>query len=376
MKSGIVGTLIDTLRLPGSEPDNLAARWKNVPTAGLASLVAYEGAAVWLYRRLRATGAIESVPGEFAAELRRQAMEAAGLGMQIEEAAVEVLQLLTRAGLPVVLIKGMARRALARRYPYLDARPTCDVDLLVEESRVREAFSLLRSSGYVEAKPGSAVHHHFPPLWNEHRVAVELHWSTARWTSSATAWKRATEGGQELEWRGLQVRTPSPTELAWNAAYHAVTPSESIVVGFRLQHFLEAAALEAGAAGIDWESLWHRAAREMIAEPESRESLPPHLIRRWMSSARALGSCEPILPWGKGIDLSALLGWRLLVLRSRERLGRAVSDRFMEEGPRTLIGAPIESSHNVIWPKRLRRRTATVGSRVIFRTWRLVRKRQ
>ncbi len=336
----------------------------------MASLVAYEGAAVWLYRRLRATGAIEAVPDEFVAELKRQAFLATGIGMRIEEAAVEVLQILARARIPVVLIKGIARKALARQYPYLDARATSDVDLLVEESRVHVAFSLLCSLGYVEAKPGSAVHHHLPPLWNEHRVAVELHWSTARWTSPATAWKRATEQGLELEWRGLQVRTPSPTELAWNAAYHAVTPSESIVVGFRLQHFLEAAALEAGAAGIDWELLWHRAAREMIAEPESRESLPPHLIRRWMSSARALGSSGSIPAGVNGLDLPALLGWRLLVLRSRKRLGRALSDRFMEEGPRTLIGAPIEKSPDVFWPKRLRRRTATVGSRIVFKTWR------
>lgn len=372
MKSGVVRTLIDTLRLAGPEPDNLGARWRNAPTAGLASLVAYEGAAVWLYRRLRATGAIEAVPDEFAAELKRQALEAAGLGMHIEEAAIEVLHLLTRAGIPVVLMKGMARRALAGRYPYLDARPTHDVDLLVEETRVHEAFHLLRASGYVEAKPGAAINHHLPPLWNEQRVSIELHFSTSRRTAPALAWRRATTCGLEVEWMGQTVRTPSPTELAWHSAHHAVALSESIVVGFRLQHFLEVAALESGAAGIDWGELWHRSQRELIADPGSGRPLPRHIIRRWMGSARALGSSGPIQPQGGDeVDLAGLLGWRLSVLRSRQHLRRSLSERFMEEGPRTLIGAPIEGSPpNVPWPKKFRRRTAAIGSRVIFRTWR------
>ncbi len=50
--------LAHTLRLGGGlGPEPLAARWREVPTTGLARLVDFEGCALWLERRLRQIGA-------------------------------------------------------------------------------------------------------------------------------------------------------------------------------------------------------------------------------------------------------------------------------------------------------------------------------
>lgn len=371
MSNGLIPLLLDTLQLGDAARSDLPARWRVASCRGLSELIAYEGAGLWLYRRLRATGALESLPEPVADELRQRAFATAGMGMRIEEAAADAHQVLFRAGIPVVLIKGMARRALAGRYPYLDARPTSDVDLLVEESRVREAFDRLRAAGYAEVKKDADIQHHLPTLWNEHRVGIELHFSTSRWTAPAVAWQRATSGGLEVEWMGQTVRTPSPTELAWHAAHHAIALGNSIVLGFRLQHFLEAAALAAGGADIAWNLLGERAERERPIDPETEEALPPQVMHQWLSAAQSLGGAARNPEAPHVFDLAGLLRWRLAVQRARARLGASLVEHFLEEGPRALVGAPLEgSAPGVSWPKLLRRRTAAIGSRAIFRVWR------
>jgi len=364
----LVPVLLETLRF-GAVPADPAGRWEGVPLDGLDRLLAYEGAELWLFRRWRSTGAIDRLPEAATTTLRQRAIEISGVSLRIEEAAVQVLSLLRGAGIPVTLIKGMARKALAATCPYLDARGTQDVDLLVEESRVHEAQHLLMAAGYEEAKPGEALHHHLPALWNEARVGVELHWTTSRTEPGGTIWRRFHEAGTVIEWHGHQVRVPPATELAWHAAHHAVAPAESVVTGFRLTHFLEVAALEAASAPIDWDELMRRARETTLLPPDADVPVPAHLVERWLGMARWLGGGNPLPERGR--ELEALLTWRLLVLTHRPRMGRALFARCMEEGPRALIGAPAEPLlPGVSWLGRTRRVIATGGTRLIFRTWR------
>lgn len=278
-----------------------------------------------------------------------------------------MLARLAGAGIPVVLIKGVARRALAARYPLLDARLTRDVDLLLPAAELPAAFELLRSAGYVPADRAFEAAPHLPPLWNERRVAVELHGSPSLQVPPPVAWARATAGGLEFNWNGLPVRTPPPTELVWQAAQHAT--SRSFAEGFRLRNFLEAAALIAGGAPIDWEEIAGRIRTEPAGDPASGHPLPASVLTAWLAASRALAGA----PQGQ-FDLVALLEWRLFVLSARGRLGRRMADRLLEEAPRALAGAPPAGPPaDVAGWRRFRRPASGRIARGAFAAWRKLR---
>jgi hypothetical protein len=305
--------------------------------------------------------------------LRAQAFEAAGLRMRIEEEAAAVLGLLASEGIPVILIKGVARCALAQRYPYLDARATRDVDLLLPQGTIQAAHDLLQTRGYVPTRmreEGEPEHHHLQALRNERNVAVELHESNSVRVPAEVAWARATERSEELEWAGLRVRVPCPTEIVWSAIAHGLADG---IRGFRLERFLEVAALVSGAAPVDWPTIRERSESREACHPSTPAGAEAALPLGWLNAALVFvdSPLRPAALAGPGIDLTGLMEWRLLVLRARQRLGRAFTERLMEEGPRILLGLPIrESPPDTSWPGRLRRRTAGRASRVLFRAWR------
>lgn len=354
----------------GNPSPALGERWATHRVDALPDLLAYEGAGIWLFRRLRALGILGTFPQEFRERLKALAFDAAARGMQVEEEAVSVLRLLGGAGIPVVLIKGVARRALAPRFPHLDARGTNDVDLLLPADRIQEGQDLLLNRGYSPTPslvPGTD-HHHLQSLWNERRVAVELHRSTSARLPPALAWSRATHGGQELEWAGVLVRVASPSELAWAAVTHAL--NDSITHGYRLQHFLEVAALAAVPGGVDWSLVMERTGAGEAFDELSGETYSRDVVLRWIDGALQLVATEAKPEGTVAFDLASLLAWRLTILQSRGRLGRALSDRLLEEGARALIGlGPASLPAGISGLPVLRRRAADGMSRVAFRCW-------
>jgi hypothetical protein len=335
----------------------------------LMALLRYEDGSLWLYQRLQQTHAWAALPKSLQEDLRARALEAAAIGLRVDEEARSVLARLSRAGIPAILIKGVARRALAARYPLLGARLTRDVDLLLPSAELPAAFELLRGAGYEPAERAFEAAPHLPPLWNERRVAVELHGSSSLRVPASLAWARATAGGLEVDWDGLPVRTPSPTELLWQAAQHAL--SRSFAEGFRLRNFLEAAALLAGGAPIDWEEIAERLRAEPAHDPASGHPVPASVLTAWLGAGRALaGAPCPRTPF----DLVALLEWRLLVLSSRERLGPRMAERLLEEAPRVLAGAPPAGPPaGVAGWRRLRRPASAWIARGAFAAWRTLR---
>ena len=341
--------------------------------------MAYEGAGIWLFRRLRALRIFETLPAGFREQLKAQAFAAAMRGLRVEEEAIATLRLFGAAGVPVVLIKGIARRALAPGFPYLDARITNDVDLLLPIDRIREGYDLLVGQGYEQTDPDDANrhdHHHLPGLWNQRRIAVELHATTSSRISPDVAWLRATEGGREVDWGDLRVRVPAPTEMAWAAATHAI--NDMIVQGHRLQHFLEVAALAHSHPRLDW-SLLLRRTEESETFEESGATYPPVVARQWLHASLQLVSARarPAELPPPALDLESLLGWRLAILGARKTLGRPLSERLLEEGVRQLIGVDQERAPAGTRPLyRLRRRLAGRMSRVVYRAWRAMHRQQ
>lgn len=368
--------LIDTLRLGAAPDGDLAARWRRVDSRNLPVLVAHEGAAIWLFRRLRAAGALDALPLEISDRLRQQAFEDAALRMEVEVEAAAVLTLFNHARIPVILIKGVARCALAERYAYLDARATHDVDLLVPLEQISDAASILGADGYVPAAPspadGTPRHHHLRPL-HKGRITVEVHESTSTRVPPGVAWMRANDGSEMLQWAGRTVQLPSATELAWSAVAHAM---EDDAAGFRLHRFLEVAALVSSGAQIDWATV---AARSVTQEAfDSGAGVPDHrlVVFNWIAAALALVPAErrPIGLDLPEFDLHELLAWRLAVLKAGPRLGQAFVRRLLAEGTRSLIGMPLEPSPPEAsrWG-RIRRRVAGHVGRATFRGWRATR---
>lgn len=369
--------LIDTLRLGSSSGDDLAARWRAVDIRGLLEIVAYEGAAIWLYRRLRAVGALDGLPSGISDRLRQMAIEAAGSRLEVEAEAAAAVTVLQRAAVPVILIKGVARCALAERYPYLDARATLDVDLLVPYELSAAAESGLIADGYVpacEARPPEAPrHHHLLPL-HKGRITVELHDSTSVRVPAHIAWSRANEGSELVRWAGQTVRIPSVTEVAWSAVAHAM---EDAVDGFRLARFLEFAALAGNDAPIDWAVLAGRRNSPEVFDPEAGVTDPALVINNWLGATLALVA-EEHRPAGLDVprfNLAELIAWRLDVLRARQTLGRPLTERLLTEGVRTAVGLPLELAPSMAsrWAK-MRRPVAGTASRAAFRMWRATRR--
>lgn len=322
---------------------------------------------------------MDALPPALAERLRTQAFETAALRMRIEEEAAAVLGLFAEAGVPVILIKGVARGALAARFPHLDGRAMQDVDLLLPSDRIKEAYALLEARGYVTTRlreEDEPSHHHLPALWNERRVAVELHESNSGRVPAEMAWGRAEAGAETVEWAGLSVRVPNPTEIAWSAISHGLADG---IRGVRLERLLEVAALAGDGARIDWAVIQERSrTREACdsATPAGREET---FVLGWVGAALALVDPSRVpadLPTPE-FDLRRLLGWRLAILRSRRRWRRAFSARLLEEGPRVLLELPPrEAPAGTSWAGRIRRRVASRASRLLFRAWRAARGRQ
>ncbi len=373
--SAAVSLLVDTLQFD-VQGRARTAEWRLVDARGLEELVLREQAAVWLVRRLRAVHAFDSAPRTLTDPLRTKALEHAALRLEVEAEAATVVDLLDRAGIEVVLIKGMARSALAGRYPLLDARVTSDVDLLVSPVAIDAATAVLMTAGYALARPDDPPrpgHHHRPALRRE-SVCVELHESTSTRVEPALAWHRARHAAESVDWNGRPVLVPSATELAWNAIAHAM---EDELSGFRLARFLELAALVARGAAIDWDEIALRSRSDEACDATAVPDHPERVVGRWISAALTLVAPDrrPVLAWAEPFDLAMLLSWRLDVLRAPP-LGRAMTDRLLEEGGRLMTGLPLEPAPpHTLWHARTRRRIAGRASRVAHRLWRATRMR-
>ena len=135
--------------------------WRRADWRGLPHLLRYEGAHVWLYRRVQQLGV--TLPEEFRSSLRAMVHQTSVDTMRIDAQTVAVTSMLNAASIPWALMKGQARRAAATRYPFADARGVSDVDLLLPATQVDAAWDLLcRQHGFHLASdlPSTHTTHH------------------------------------------------------------------------------------------------------------------------------------------------------------------------------------------------------------------------
>lgn len=307
----VVPLLLDTLRFHRAPPAaRLAAAWREADVRGLARLVAFEGCATWVHRRLRQIDVLDRLDPTFGEWLATRAREEAARNLLIEAEACALADCFERMGVPVVFMKGVARRLSTDRFPLADARLTNDVDVIVPEAQAREAWSALRRSGYERSAPHGPPrpeHHHLPALWSARRVGVEIHTTHARGIAPAESWRRHIEGGRQVLRDGRRFRVPSATEMFWNGTAHGLRRPE---IAFLLVLLLDAAVIWASRVPLEWDVVARRLRDKEIVDGAAAGA--------WLTAAAELAGVDPPPPLADRMmpyDLTGELELRLAVLR-------------------------------------------------------------
>lgn len=166
-----------------------------------------------------------AIPDQVAGAMRRQSQVSEFRMVALEGKLADVVRLLDDHGIPVMLMKGAA--LAVTRYGSFTLRPMGDLDLLVHEAQVQEAWELLRAAGWKPEREGVdgfyEEHQHLCPLIapGGGNVVVELHRcllypSGPFKVSEADVWAAASP----MQIGGRTAWVPSPEHLALHLCIH------------------------------------------------------------------------------------------------------------------------------------------------------------
>jgi Uncharacterised nucleotidyltransferase len=132
--------------------------------------------------------------------------------------AVSALGILADAGVPTLVLKGLALGLVHYRDP--GARPMDDVDLLVPAADADRAIEAMRHAGWVTDPDGSCTRRrsaHAQHLYDATGRMIDLHWySLAQSASDDGFWARSVE----LDVMGAPTRALSPVDQLLQVAAH------------------------------------------------------------------------------------------------------------------------------------------------------------
>jgi hypothetical protein len=123
------------------------------------------------------------VPARVHESLRKACTSIARRNLELHAELLRLIERFDAERIPVVLLKGMHMATAV--YRDIAMRELRDMDLLVPREALSKAASVVADAGYVsrESPDGydyDASHHHAPPLINQARVSVELHWNVTQ----------------------------------------------------------------------------------------------------------------------------------------------------------------------------------------------------
>lgn len=372
MRAADTTLLLRTLQLSGSSGIDSRA-WTPRLLRALLPVLREQGADLWLFRRLEELGLLAD--DARAGIVRPLARDLAIRWMRIDEQTEAVIEALNSLGIEFVLIKGVARRASAGRYPYADAKTSADVDVLVPEAAAESAWQGLLDSGYEVASSGDSprthpLHFHLPPIWDRRQVAVEIHFSTDRWVPPREAWRRATVEADSVTWCGHELRIPNATELLWHGLTHAFKSGPA--AAYRLRAFLDAASIMA-CAPIRWDVIRERVRAGEVREQRWGEAsvvAATDVIHRWLGGAAWLAGSElpGDLQVAGTLSLKHLVQWRA---RFPNVAPYTMQERLLDEGLRREAGwDPGSTDPETPGYPRLRHRAVTRAIRLWYYAWR------
>ena len=302
----------------------------------------------------------EAMPDVVAGAMRRQALVSEFRMAALEARLSRVLRLLDDHGIPVMLMKGSA--LAVTRYGSFSARPMGDLDLLVRESQVRDAWNLLRGAGWSPEREGVDAfyeeHQHLCPLVapGGANVVVELHRCLLYphgpfQLPESDVWAAATP----VEVGGCRAWVPSPEYLALHLCIH-------FAWSHQMQFGLARTIRDLGAlsAAVDWERLaqlaratraesccyWTlRLAASLGGVPVPSDllaSLAPRLPRRLRTALERIVTTEALDPRQEFVPSIQLwrFVWTLAVRPGASGHGRARPWAYREDFGKFTHGNP------------------------------------
>jgi hypothetical protein len=195
----------------------------------LLHLALTERAAPVVWRRLSRLG-VTDLDETLVDVLRRTSMVAGFRQEYLEGRLAATLDVLGKAGFPVLLLKGAALGLSA--YASFRDRPMGDIDLLLPAEQAGDAFALLLRSGWERAVPADQQrfydgHHHMAPLRDPRYADAVLEVHTQlfpSWSPLELSLDDLWAGARRVQWRGTEARVPSAehallhlcTHFAWS----------------------------------------------------------------------------------------------------------------------------------------------------------------
>ncbi len=217
------------------------------------------GLAPMLSHVLREAGADGGVPQESLWQLR-SVEEGARLwrAIQVKELAL-VLNALTEAGVPHLLMKGLALCQTVYPAPHL--RVMADSDVLIPDRDREKAVRVVMDLGYDILEAWHA-YHHIPELYKPNRHPLELHLNSIYIPAPAPLYRpldipfeRFADAGRSTTLGDAETRLPSPTDAFLQLACNFVSDFE-IPIGRPMRWIRDFAQLILKAdPAIDWGGL-------------------------------------------------------------------------------------------------------------------------
>ncbi len=163
LRSRWEAAVLDEVRTAAAQPD--------FDGAAVAAAAQAEGVAPLVYSVIRDQGWLSA---EAEQPLRMAYYQNARRNVLLFRELGVVLQHLTAAGIPVIVLKGAALAHIVYANPAV--RPMCDVDLLVREADVPAALRVLRDVGFTLIPPRAYRNEVMARRTSAFDFVIELHW--------------------------------------------------------------------------------------------------------------------------------------------------------------------------------------------------------
>jgi hypothetical protein len=170
------------------------------------------------------------LPAEVAARMRDTSLALAARSTYIVHRSVRALELLQRAEIAAVAIKGVGLIAALRRPP--GTRATGDLDLIVEERDATRARHALMAAGFAEINPAFALHmeeiaqssqlHNYARALRHDDFEVDLHWRMGPHPPPALAADRLIAHALTAQVAGHTIAVADPVDGVLINAHHAL----------------------------------------------------------------------------------------------------------------------------------------------------------
>jgi hypothetical protein len=318
--------LLDLLKCdpPAAPKENLAglkpAEWRR-----LTSIARQQHVSPLLYHCLKRQNLLHAAPPEIGLQLRESYFRNVASNLELYGELKMIARQLKEAEIPLMVLKGAH---LAHGvYGNIGLREMLDLDLLVPQAQLFEAYQAVKALGYLAEHGEEGLdpeqllnHRHLPGLERPSGLGVEIHWHLAvpaQWPVEEL-WKRAVP----FRFQETEVLSLSPEDLLLHLCYHLAYDHRFrlglrplIDISLVIEHYAETLnwqVVEGRAGRYGWHKgvvlalsvakavvgaavpermcgigapLPEEAAIELVLNPDVWRGVPPNLARVWQEGS-------------------------------------------------------------------------------------------